>query len=53
MRSNTLSNEDVQALELLSGSNGAAVAVANASDGQPGSKPTVNLDELTKEADRQ
>ncbi|KAL4809186.1 2-isopropylmalate synthase [Aspergillus unguis] len=50
IRSNTLTDEDLQALELLAGSNGAAVAVANASSGEEGSKPTVDIDALTQKA---
>ncbi|KAL2858209.1 hypothetical protein BJX68DRAFT_262755 [Aspergillus pseudodeflectus] len=47
-RSNTFTDEDLQALELLAGSNDAA---AKLTVGQPvASKPTVNLETLTKAA---
>ncbi|KAL2833532.1 hypothetical protein BJY01DRAFT_253459 [Aspergillus pseudoustus] len=50
-RSNTLTDEDLQALELLAGSNDAAVTAAKLSVGQPAtSKPTVDLEALTKAA---
>ncbi|KAL2818321.1 hypothetical protein BJX63DRAFT_383984 [Aspergillus granulosus] len=50
-RSNTLTDEDLQALELLAGSNVAAVTAAKLSVGQPvSSKPVVDLEALTKAA---
>ncbi|KAL3463263.1 hypothetical protein BJX64DRAFT_257419 [Aspergillus heterothallicus] len=51
LRSNTLTDEDLQALELLAGSNDAAVTAAKLTVGQPASsKPTVDLEALTKAA---
>ncbi|EAA65670.1 hypothetical protein AN0840.2 [Aspergillus nidulans FGSC A4] len=50
IRSNTLTDEDLQALEQLASSNGAGVTVANVSEGQSDSKPTVDLEALTKKA---
>ncbi|KAL4742228.1 hypothetical protein BDV11DRAFT_181371 [Aspergillus similis] len=50
IRSNTLTDEDLQALEQLTSTNGAGVAVANISEGQSDSKPTVDLEALTKKA---
>lgn len=50
MRSNTLTNEDIQALELLSGSNNAGATVAEATNGAPAAKPTVDLEALTQKA---
>ncbi|KAL4997830.1 hypothetical protein BDV10DRAFT_168598 [Aspergillus recurvatus] len=50
IRSNTLTDDDLQALEQLASSNGAGLAVANISEGQSDSKPTVDLEALTKKA---
>ncbi|KAL3469188.1 hypothetical protein BJX99DRAFT_265442 [Aspergillus californicus] len=53
LRSNTLTDEDLQALELLSGSNDAAVSAARISNGQSPAKPRVDLEALTQQADSQ
>ncbi|KAL2871951.1 2-isopropylmalate synthase [Aspergillus lucknowensis] len=51
LRSNTLTDEDLQALELLSGPNDAAVTAAKLTVGQAASsKPKVDLEALTQKA---
>ncbi|KAL4799071.1 hypothetical protein BDV19DRAFT_355915 [Aspergillus venezuelensis] len=51
MRSNTLTDEDLQALELLAGSNDAGSKVALASNGEPvPAKPQVDLEALAQKA---
>lgn len=53
MRSNTLTNEDLQALELLTGSSNAGARVVDATNGAPAAKPTVDLEALTQKAANQ
>lgn len=51
IRSNTLTDEDLQALETLTGSSDLATNLAKAANGS--AKPQVDIDALTRQAESQ